>query len=208
MRFHKSETAFFVFVALILVSGVLTVYAYHSLGDYSFDYGPHAHTLTVVRLLFGSAVLTATALTFGMFFIYPLIRTQVREEGKLRAMTETLSARSQTLEHAALTDSLTGMQNRRYFDDALREYLQEFKRINKPVGLVILDLDHFKTVNDTHGHDVGDEVLKVVANCLRDFTRHHDVAARLGGGPTRNYGSLPRGLDIDTLIRRANPLES
>ena len=104
MRFHKSETAFFVFVALILVSGVLTVYAYHSLGDYSFDYGPHAHTLTVVRLLFGSAVLTATALTFGMFFIYPLIRTQVREEGKLRAMTETLSARSQTLEHAALTD--------------------------------------------------------------------------------------------------------
>ena len=116
-----------------------------------------------------------------MFFIYPLIRTQVREEGKLRAMTETLSARSQTLEHAALTDSLTGMQNRRYFDDALREYLQEFKRINKPVGLVILDLDHFKTVNDTHGHDVGDEVLKVVANCLRDFTRHHDVAARLGG---------------------------
>ncbi|MEX0405199.1 GGDEF domain-containing protein [Aquibium sp. LZ166] len=200
MRFHKSETAFFVFVALILVSGVLTVYAYHSLGDYSFDYGPHAHTLTVVRLLFGSAVLTATALTFGMFFIYPLIRTQVREEGKLRAMTETLSARSQTLEHAALTDSLTGMQNRRYFDDALREYLQEFKRINKPVGLVILDLDHFKTVNDTHGHDVGDEVLKVVANCLRDFTRHHDVAARLGG---EEFAVVAPNMDKESLTKLA-----
>ncbi len=200
MRFHKSETAFFVFVALILVSGVLTVYAYHSVGDYGFGYVPRVDTLTVSRLLFGSAVLTATALTFGMFFIYPLIRTQVREEGKLRAMTESLSMRSQTLEHAALTDSLTGMQNRRYFDDALGEYLQEFRRINKPVGLVILDLDHFKAVNDTHGHDVGDEVLKAVANCLRDFTRHHDVAARLGG---EEFAVVAPNMDLESLSKLA-----
>ncbi|APH72272.1 GGDEF domain-containing protein [Aquibium oceanicum] len=200
MRFHKSETAFFVFVALILVSGVLTVYAYHSVGDYGFGYVPRVDTLTVARLLFGSAVLTATALTFGMFFIYPLIRTQVREEGKLRAMTESLSMRSQTLEHAALTDSLTGMQNRRYFDDALGEYLQEFRRINKPVGLVILDLDHFKAVNDTHGHDVGDEVLKAVANCLRDFTRHHDVAARLGG---EEFAVVAPNMDMESLAKLA-----
>lgn len=200
MRFHKSETAFFVFVALILVSGVLTVYAYHSVGDYGFGYVPRVDTLTVARLLFGSAVLTATALTFGMFFIYPLIRTQVREEGKLRAMTESLSMRSQTLEHAALTDSLTGMQNRRYFDDALGEYLQEFRRINKPVGLVILDLDHFKAVNDTHGHDVGDEVLKAVANCLRDFTRHHDVAARLGG---EEFAVVAPNMDMESLSKLA-----
>src|SRR5690606_35857815 len=108
-------------------------------------------------------------------------RTQVKEEGKLRAMTESLSARSQTLEHAALTDGLTGMQNRRFFDDALREYIEEFRRIGKPVGLMILDLDHFKLVNDTHGHDVGDQVLKAVAGCLKDMTRYHDVVARLGG---------------------------
>ncbi|TGP31690.1 GGDEF domain-containing protein, partial [bacterium M00.F.Ca.ET.228.01.1.1] len=101
-------------------------------------------------------------------------------EGKLRAMTVSLSARSQTLEQAALTDGLTGMQNRRYFDDALREYLHEFRRIDRPVGLMILDLDHFKQVNDTHGHDVGDEVLRAVATCLRGMTRYHDVVARLG----------------------------
>ena len=112
------------------------------------------------KLLFATGVLLATALFFGVFFIYPLIRTQVKEEGKLRAMTVSLSARSETLEHAALTDGLTGMQNRRYFDDALKEYLDEFRRIDKPVGLMILDLDHFKQVNDTHGHDVGDEVLR------------------------------------------------
>ena len=96
-------------------------------------------------------------------------------------MTASLSARSETLEPAALTDALTGMQNRRYFDDALREYIEEFRRIDKPIGLMILDLDHFKVVNDTHGHDVGDEVLKAVASCLRDMTRYHDVVARLGG---------------------------
>src|SRR5690606_26302256 len=135
----------------------------------------------VNRLLFANGVLLATALFFGVFFIYPLIRRQVKEEGKLRAMTESLSARSETLAQAALTDALTGMQNRRYFDDALREYLMEFRRIGKPIGLMILDLDHFKQVNDTYGHDVGDEVLRAVAGCLRDMTRYHDVVARLGG---------------------------
>lgn len=205
MRFHKSETAFFVFVALILGSGVLTIYAYHALGGFGMPPRP-VHELSLVnRLLFGAAVLIATAVTFGMFFIYPLIRTQVKEEGKLRAMTESLSARSQTLEHAALTDGLTGMQNRRYFDDALREYLQEFKRISKPVGLLILDLDHFKAVNDTHGHDVGDQVLRAVANCLRDFTRYHDVAARLGG---EEFAVVAPNMDEQSLAKLAERIRT
>ena len=184
MRFHKSESAFFVFMALILGAGLLTAYAYGIiLAPSELFYVPDGlETFAyVAKLMFGSGVLLATALFFGIFLIYPLIRTQAREEHKLRAMTESLSARSETLEHAALTDSLTGMQNRRYFDDALREYLDEFRRVDKPVGLMILDLDHFKQVNDTHGHDVGDRVLREVANCLRDMTRFHDVVARLGG---------------------------
>jgi two-component system, cell cycle response regulator len=184
MRFHKSESAFFVFMALILGAGVLTLYAYGVLYTAARNlYLPERldDLADVAKLMFGTGVLLATALFFGIFLIYPLIRTQAKEEFKLRAMTETLSARSETLEHAALTDGLTGMQNRRYFDDALREYLLEFRRIEKPIGLMILDLDHFKQVNDTHGHDVGDEVLRTVAGCLRDLTRYHDVVARLGG---------------------------
>ena len=145
-------------------------------------------------------MLLATALFFGVFFIFPLIRTQVKEEGKLRAMTASLSARSETLEQAALTDSLTGMQNRRYFDDALREYLEEFRRIGKPVGLMILDLDHFKEVNDTHGHDVGDEVLRAVASCLKDMTRYHDVVARLGG---EEFAVVAPNMDNDLLMKLA-----
>jgi two-component system cell cycle response regulator len=203
MRFHKSESAFFVFIALVLAAGGALAYGYSVLGiaGESQDPGEFAINMALLsRIIFGSGVLLATASIFGIFFIYPLIRTQVREEGKLRAMTASLSARSESMEHAALTDSLTGMQNRRYFDDALREYLEEFKRIGKPIGLLILDLDHFKSVNDSHGHDVGDEVLRVVAGCLREFTRYHDVVARLGG---EEFAVVAPNMDNDMLIKLA-----
>lgn len=203
MRFHKSESAFFVFIALVLLAGALLVHAYLVIENAAELVGPaerFAEISYLGKLMFGTVVLLAAALFFGMFFIYPLIRTHVTEEGKLRAMTASLSARSETLEHAALTDGLTGMQNRRYFDDALREYLEEFRRIEKPVGLMILDLDHFKQINDTHGHDVGDQVLKEVATCLKDFTRFHDVVARLGG---EEFAVVAPNMDQDLLIKLA-----
>ena len=203
MRFHKAESAFFVFIFVILAAGLVTFHAYGQLQDIAADLDTASRVDKIVylnKLLFVTGALLATALFFGTFFIYPLIRGQVREEGKLRAMTVSLSARSQTLEQAALTDGLTGMQNRRYFDDALREYLQEFRRIDRPVGLMILDLDHFKLVNDTHGHDVGDEVLRAVATCLRGMTRYHDVVARLGG---EEFAVVTPNMDVELLARFA-----
>ncbi|RWH70844.1 GGDEF domain-containing protein [Mesorhizobium sp.] len=203
MRFHKAESAFFVFIFVILAAGLVTFHAYGQLQDIAADLNAASRVDKIVylnRLLFVTGALLATALFFGTFFIYPLIRGQVREEGKLRAMTVSLSARSQTLEQAALTDGLTGMQNRRYFDDALREYLHEFRRIDRPVGLMILDLDHFKQVNDTHGHDVGDEVLRAVATCLRGMTRYHDVVARLGG---EEFAVVTPNMDVELLARFA-----
>ncbi|MBZ9867371.1 GGDEF domain-containing protein [Mesorhizobium sp. CA15] len=203
MRFHKAESAFFVFIFVILAAGLVTFHAYGQLQDIAADLDAGSRVDRIVylnKLLFVTGALLATALFFGTFFIYPLIRGQVREEGKLRAMTVSLSARSQTLEQAALTDSLTGMQNRRYFDDALREYLHEFRRIDRPVGLMILDLDHFKQVNDTHGHDVGDEVLRAVATCLRGMTRYHDVVARLGG---EEFAVVTPNMDVELLARFA-----
>ena len=203
MRFHKAESAFFVFIFVILAAGLVTFHAYGQLQDIAADLDTASRVDKIVylnKLLFVTGALLATALFFGTFFIYPLIRGQVREEGKLRAMTVSLSARSQTLEQAALTDGLTGMQNRRYFDDALREYLHEFRRIDRPVGLMILDLDHFKQVNDTHGHDVGDEVLRAVAACLRGMTRYHDVVARLGG---EEFAVVTPNMDVELLARFA-----
>jgi diguanylate cyclase (GGDEF)-like protein len=203
MRFHKSETAFFLFVALVFVAGLLIFHSYsvlHALAGASTLTERMAKADYLGFLLFAAGVLLSIALFFGIFFIYPLIRTQVREEYKLRAMTESLSARSETLEHAALTDGLTGMQNRRYFDEALREYLAEFRRISKPIGLIILDLDHFKLVNDNHGHDIGDKVLREVASCLRDMTRYHDVVARLGG---EEFAIVAPNMSEDLLLKFA-----
>lgn len=203
MRFHKSESAFFVFIALILAAGLVTFYSHGVLTDVAraADAASRAAGLAFLsRLFLVTGVLLATGVVFGLFFIFPMLRTQVKEEGKLRAMTVTLSARSQTLEHAALTDGLTGMQNRRYFDDALKEYLDEFRRIEKPVALMILDLDHFKQVNDTHGHDVGDEVLRAVAACLKDMTRYHDVVARLGG---EEFAVVAPNMDSEMMVRFA-----
>jgi two-component system, cell cycle response regulator len=194
MRFQKAELAFFLFILLILAASGTLYFAYQA---------AHVAAVSLVRsreLILAAAALNTAAMLFGILFIFPLIRSQEKEQGKLRAMTQTLSARSETLEHAALTDALTGMQNRRYFDDALKEYLGEFKRIGKPVGLMVLDLDHFKSVNDTHGHDVGDEVLRRVAQCLKDFTRYHDVAARVGG---EEFAVVAPNMDLELLKKLA-----
>lgn len=203
MRLHKSETAFFLFVAVMLAAGVLLFHAYNLLlpvADWLRPSGRYEDVEYLSKVLFAAGLLLAIGLCFGIFFIFPLIRRQVREEGKLRAMTESLSLRSQTLERAALTDALTGTQNRRYFDDALKEYLDEFRRVNRPVGLLIVDLDHFKQINDTHGHDVGDEVLRAVGNCLKDMTRYHDVVARLGG---EEFAVVAPNMDLEMMKRFA-----
>ena len=184
MRFHKAETAFFVCIAVVAAGGLLTLHSYMILQNSAATGSLAEHVAQLpylARSLVISMALMTTAIFFGMFFIYPLIRQQAREEGELRAMTRSLSERSVTLEQAALTDPMTGLHNRRFFDDALGEYLEAFRRIRRPVGLVIIDLDHFKKVNDTHGHDVGDLVLREVASGMLGITRYHDVVARLGG---------------------------
>jgi two-component system, cell cycle response regulator len=194
MRFHRSEIAFAVFMLLLFAAGGALYLANQELNSYGEDHASIRHKIYIA----GSLLFTAIA--FGTFFIYPVIRSTLQEGGKLREMTQTLSARSETLEQAALTDGLTGMQNRRYFDDALKEYLEEFRRIQKPIGLIVLDLDHFKMVNDTHGHDVGDEVLRQVSGCLKNFTRYHDIAARLGG---EEFAVVAPNMEMEGLVKFA-----
>lgn len=180
MRIHRSELPVVIMLAL-LGAGAITLFASLS---FLGDLGSVENTGALFNLgyaVYVALALTVSALSMGLVFVLPTIRNQMRKEDTLQTLTESLSARSVTLEHEALTDGLTGMHNRRYFDDAMSEYLDQFRKIDKPIGLMILDLDHFKKVNDTYGHDVGDEVLRQIANCLQEFTRYHDVVARLGG---------------------------
>jgi len=81
----------------------------------------------------------------------------------------------------SMMDPLTGIQNRRGFDRSLAKAHEHAKTCNEPLCLLLVDIDHFKKVNDTHGHVVGDAVLKQVANAINDVVRGGDVLARYGG---------------------------
>jgi diguanylate cyclase (GGDEF)-like protein len=85
------------------------------------------------------------------------------------------------IQQQALTDALTGCVNRRAFDLQLERDLSLATRMSHPVSLIMLDIDHFKTVNDTHGHDAGDTALRFLADLLRAELRGVDTAARYGG---------------------------
>ena len=85
------------------------------------------------------------------------------------------------LEHLASHDPLTGVLNRRRFEEELDRALAAVRRHGEPAALVTLDLDDFKHVNDTYGHAIGDELLRVAATALRDRVRATDAVGRLGG---------------------------
>jgi diguanylate cyclase (GGDEF)-like protein len=83
--------------------------------------------------------------------------------------------------HQAVTDELTGLANHGRFQDLLSSEIEQVRRYRHPVGLIMLDIDDFKTVNDTFGHQQGDVVLKHVARALSDTSREADTPARYGG---------------------------
>lgn len=85
------------------------------------------------------------------------------------------------LEKLAATDALTGLPNRRYFLDRANIEFEKVRRFHTPTSLVMIDVDNFKSVNDTHGHAAGDEVLKSISRVCRDRLRQSDVLARFGG---------------------------
>ncbi|MGG2055963.1 diguanylate cyclase [Lysinibacillus pakistanensis] len=86
-----------------------------------------------------------------------------------------------TLIELSETDKLTGLKNRRYFQEKLEEQLSNNEKSASPFSLFILDIDHFKKVNDTFGHQVGDEVLAQLAQLLKNQARSLDIVARYGG---------------------------
>lgn len=106
----------------------------------------------------------------------------VEMQRKLVEVTQQLNAANTELQRLSTTDGLTGLANRRFFDEiSLREW-RRCERMKKPMSLVILDVDHFKLFNDQYGHQAGDDCLKVVASqVMRAAPRASDLAARYGG---------------------------
>jgi diguanylate cyclase (GGDEF)-like protein/PAS domain S-box-containing protein len=101
-------------------------------------------------------------------------RSSVRDISRQKAL-------QQELERIATTDSLTGIMNRRQFFHLGDAEIYRASRYRTPMSVVMLDVDHFKKINDTHGHGVGDECLKALAKCVTSTIRRSDFFARLGG---------------------------
>jgi diguanylate cyclase (GGDEF)-like protein len=109
------------------------------------------------------------------------------------------------LEHQARTDSLTGLFNHSVFYERLLQSLQESSRTHMPLAVLMLDIDDFKHVNDVHGHAVGDELLRFLAEALRAIVRPEDVICRLGG---EEFAVVMDGCGGEDAVRVAERVQS
>jgi two-component system cell cycle response regulator len=145
------------------------------------------HAATLVLLPEGAVQTAALALDLGADDVVaaPVTADEVvlRARALLRrkAQADRLRARLRSHLEAALHDPLTGLHNRRHAEPELRRLMAEGRRAGRPVALMLLDIDHFKGVNDRHGHAAGDRVLAEVARRLRARLRPGDLLARMGG---------------------------
>lgn len=104
-----------------------------------------------------------------------------RDRAQLKQFTAELAISNRRLEHIALTDLLTDLPNRRSGMMALDQAWQGAARAAQPLAVLVIDIDHFKQVNDNHGHAIGDIVLKAVAKAIQDAARKNDSICRMGG---------------------------
>jgi diguanylate cyclase (GGDEF)-like protein len=102
-------------------------------------------------------------------------------------------------------DALTGLPNRRAFEEALAREVARARRVRAPLGLVALDVDHFKRVNDTHGHAAGDAVLREVAARIAAAARAGDLVARIGG---EEFAALLGGADLSAAAEAAERIRA
>jgi len=119
------------------------------------------------------------------YFMYPVdkseLKARVKTQLRRKRYQDDLRAELEERVDLSTKDGLTGVFNRRYFDIHVRQIVEKSKETNKPVCIMMFDVDHFKQVNDTYGHPAGDAVLKTLASTLKSSVRITDLIARYGG---------------------------
>lgn len=118
----------------------------------------------------------------------------------LFVLTAALLAAWNRAHQLSMRDPLTGLYNRRYLEETIGRELPRARRHGEPIGLILMDLDHFKDLNDTQGHNAGDHVLAQVGELLRKMTRGSDIACRLGG---EEFAVVLPGARVDVARKRA-----
>ena len=176
--------------AMVALTGH-TAAAFTSLSLETLVHSDHfeASATAIAQLLLGEAVTTTfeTALRRADGeYVWVAIKASLLGDDPHRLvlqmvdMTESRQHEAQ-LRHLADHDPLTNLANRRRFEEDLRTSLAHARRYSSPAALLIIDLDNFKGINDTHGHAAGDDILRRVADVLRSRLRETDIVARLGG---------------------------
>lgn len=163
---------------------------------------PDFRSRRIQKPMFGKEI--PSARNVGTFFCYPLVsgsdflgsltltfadehalpdyeRNAVTTLARMAATSISNANLHERVAKMATTDGLTGLYNHRYFQERLAERVEEARRHPTKHSLILADIDHFKQVNDTHGHPVGDDVLRELAKLFRDSVRNVDLAARYGG---------------------------
>ncbi len=112
-----------------------------------------------------------------------------------------LAQRTEELEKLSLLDPLTGLSNRRNIEVELHARLQEMARFTTSFGVLFMDIDHFKAVNDTYGHDSGDLTLKTIAHTMTLISRPFDLVGRWGG---EEFVCIIRNVGVDELVKAGN----
>lgn len=164
---------------LIIVACILTLYA----GLLVFEYFNHPHDFNIKYQLFLFFLFSLILVWFACFGGF-VSRLRIRLRGQketLAKLNEKLQQAKTLLKHQATIDTLTGLPNRLLFRDRLSRAVLHNKRLDVRFALLFIDLDKFKTVNDTLGHAAGDQLLVEVSERIQQVVRESDTVARLGG---------------------------
>ena len=142
--------------------------------------------------------------------VTPILDMQGRAVGAMEVFNDRTARieqaeRIKELERLALVDELTRLPNRRHFDEQLGHRLAEWQRHGRPFGVLMMDVDLFKQVNDEHGHETGDAALKLVARTLRANCRSFDIVARWGG---EEFSAIISHVDAEQLVLVAEKFRS
>jgi diguanylate cyclase (GGDEF)-like protein len=136
---------------------------------------------------------------------YALLAAGVASSFVVFLLTVALVATWNRAHRLSMRDPLTGLFNRRYLEETMGRELPRARRAREDVGVIVLDLDHFKRLNDSFGHDAGDHVLAQTGELLRQATRGGDIACRFGG---EEFAVILPGASLEASCRRAEAIRS